>query len=423
MIVVLPLAIVIMGDSLMYVVLPGAFEDFGVGKTLGISAGFWVGLALSINRFVRLFSNQLAPFMYERFGLRSPFVAAVALGALTTLAYALSTGIALLLIARLFWGVSYSLMRLASQIVAFRFGSDRERGKYLGFYNMGQRLGSIIAVTAGAWMATKIGSQEAFAVLAGVGAIGVGVALAAPNISVPSLRPNRGADSSTVPKRSFAPLSLMASSAVTGSLQRRIASFSFVRFTIAFAANGLAIATVSPYLVELLADGRHVFGFSIAAITLGGLLVGTRWFGDLALSIPFGSLSDRIGRAKSIVGAIIVMIAALIFVAAIDSPELFVLLLPLMFFASILANTSLDASVGESVDSHTRSAVFARYSTWQDLGGALGPLLGLSLAELIGFQGGYFLAAAALTASLVTYILIRSATGRSSGARAAHAND
>ena len=411
LVVVLPLAIVIMGDSLMYVVLPTRFIDFGVGATLGLSTGFWVGLALSVNRFVRLVSNQLAARTYERAGLRTPFVAAVLLGALTTLAYAVSSGIVVLLVARLLWGVAYSFMRLASQIVVFRYGSSGNRGKYLGFFNMGQRAGSIIAVTAGAVMVSAIGSQPAFAVLAGVGGIGVAIALLAPRINVPAMTAGRSKPSRTSALSKIKPVNLMAPQSLSHDIKRYVASLSAMRFSIAFAANGLAIATVSPYLSQLLADGRTVFGASIAALTLGGLLIGTRWFGDLALSIPSGAISDRLGRTPVILAGVFIMMLALIVVAAVESPELFILLIPLMFFASILVNTSLDATVGEAVESHERTPVFARYSTWQDLGGALGPLLGLTLAEIIGFRGGYLLAAvllgASLSALLITTRLVR----------------
>lgn len=418
-VVVIPLALVIMGDSLMYVVLPTKFAEFGVGPTLGLSAGFWVGLALSANRFVRLVSNTFAARVYERAGLRTPFISAVLLGGLTTLAYSLSTGIVLLLISRLLWGVAYSFMRLASQIVVFRFGSDLNRGRYFGFYNMGQRAGSIIAVTAGAAMATAIGSQEAFAVLAGVGGIGVAIALMAPRIDVPSMAGRRVEGSKTPALSRISPVNLMAPQSLGQNVKRYVASLSLMRFSIAFAANGLAIATVSPYLAELLADGRTVFGMSIAALTLGGLLVGTRWFGDLALSIPSGAVSDRLGRMPVILAGVAVMTFVLLVVGIIDSPELFLLLMPLMFFASILGTTALDATLGESVGSHERAPAFARYSTWQDLGGALGPLLGLTLAEIIGFRGGYLLAAAMLAASL-SILIITSRLPRNRLAVAAH---
>ena len=71
---VAPTAAVIMGDSLMYVVLPVAAVEFGAGDQFGLAASFWIGLALSINRFIRLISNAFAASVYQRFGVRWPFV-------------------------------------------------------------------------------------------------------------------------------------------------------------------------------------------------------------------------------------------------------------------------------------------------------------------------------------------------------------
>ena len=183
---VAPIAAVIMGDSLMYVVLPVAADDFGVSDRLGLAASFWIGLALSINRFIRLVSNAAAASVYQRFGVRWPFVASIAAGALTTLAYGLGRDLALLLLARAVWGISYSFMRLAAHLMAFGVGTSDIRGRLMGFFNSGQRLGSLIAVTAGA-MLFQITSREAtFAALAGVGLLGVIAA-----VLVPDLRPGR----------------------------------------------------------------------------------------------------------------------------------------------------------------------------------------------------------------------------------------
>ena len=44
---VLPTAAVIMGDSLVYVVLPVVVAEFGAGEDFGLAASFWTGLAVS----------------------------------------------------------------------------------------------------------------------------------------------------------------------------------------------------------------------------------------------------------------------------------------------------------------------------------------------------------------------------------------
>ena len=57
---IVPLALVIMGDSILYVILPSNFENFGFKRFLNIDPVFWIGFILSINRFVRFFSNIFA---------------------------------------------------------------------------------------------------------------------------------------------------------------------------------------------------------------------------------------------------------------------------------------------------------------------------------------------------------------------------
>ena len=46
-----------------------------------------------------------------------------------------------------------------------------------------------------------------------------------------------------------------------------------------------------------------------------------------------------------------------------------------------------------------------RYSTWQDLGSALGPFAGFLIAARIGFQGGFLIAAVLLAASWALYLI------------------
>lgn len=398
---VAPTAAVIMGDSLMYVVLPVAAADFGVGDRLGLAASFWIGLALSINRFIRLVSNAAAASVYQRFGVRWPFVASIAAGALTTLAYGIGRGLAPLLLARAAWGVSYSFMRLAAYLTAFGVGTAHMRGRLLGFFNSGQRLGSLIAVTAGAMLFQAASRQATFAALAAIGLVGAVVAS-----QVPDLRPGRAAPAGNRLRDRLDPWSLAVSRLPheDRALRTTLLSISLMRFATAFAANGLAIATVAPYLSEIAGDDQTVFG-ALTVVTLAGLLVGFRWFSDLGLGVPLGHLSDRIGRRPSIAIGMAGMFAPLALIAAFDSIVAAVIGLPLLFIAAVGTNTALDAAMGETAPASARASAMGRYSTWQDLGSALGPFAGFLIAARIGFQGGFLVAAVLLAASWALYLV------------------
>ena len=400
---VAPTAAVIMGDSLMYVVLPVAAAEFGAGDHFGLAASFWIGFALSINRFIRLVSNALAAPVYQRFGVRWPFVASIAVGALTTLAYGLGSGLVSLLLARAVWGISYSHMRLAAQLTAFGVGTSAMRGRLMGFFNSGQRLGSLIAVTAGAVLFQLTSREVTFTALAGVGLIGVIIAT-----RVPNLRPERIRSSGRGLRNSLNPWDL-AVSRLPGygrKLRLPLLSISLMRFATAFAANGLAIATVAPYLAEFADENGKVLGGSLAVVTLAGLLVGFRWFSDLGLGVPLGHLSDRVGRRMSIACGMAAMFGALALIAAFDSVVAAVVGIPLLFVASVGVNAALDAAIGETSPDAIRAAVMGRYSTWLDLGAALGPLTGFLIADGIGFQGGFLVAAVLLAGAWALYVAV-----------------
>jgi len=70
----------IMGDSLMYNILPLEAESLGIPVVL-------VGVLLSANRIVRLLSNTWVSRLFERFGPRFPFLLSALMGLLTTAAY------------------------------------------------------------------------------------------------------------------------------------------------------------------------------------------------------------------------------------------------------------------------------------------------------------------------------------------------
>ena len=396
-----PTAAVIMGDSLMYVVLPVAAVEFGVEEQFGLAASFWIGLALSINRFIRLGSNAFAASVYQRFGVRWPFVASIAAGTLATLSYGLGTGVAVLLLARAVWGVSYSHMRLAAQLTAFGVGTSAIRGRMMGMFNSGQRFGSFVAVTAGAMLFHLTSREVTFTVLAGVGVFGVFIATRIPNLRPERIRPSVGGLRN---RMNAWDLAISRLPGYGRKLRIPLLSISLMRFATAFGANGLAIATLAPYLAGFADDNDRVLGGSFAVVTLAGLLVGFRWLSDISLGVPMGHLSDLVGRRISIACGMAAMIASLAMMVVADSAAAVVIGMPLLFLAAVGVNTALDAAIGETATSTTRAAVLGRYSTWLDLGAAMGPFTGFLVADRIGFDGGFLVAAVLLTGTWAFYV-------------------
>src|SRR5262245_19523603 len=143
-------AAAIVGDSLLYAVLPIVWPERGLDLQL-------VGVLLAANRFVRPIANPLAGRVMARFGVRGPLLASLLASVLSTAAYAAHAGFALLLAARLLWGVCWSFLRLAGILAALESSGERRRGYYLGFFNGTTRMGSFVAVFAGGALTDTIG--------------------------------------------------------------------------------------------------------------------------------------------------------------------------------------------------------------------------------------------------------------------------
>ena len=407
LIVVFPTTAVILGDSLIYIVLPASAADFGIGPALGLSTAFWLGLALSINRFVRIASNVLAATTYRRFGFRGPFIAATALGATTTLGYGLGSGIAVLLLARALWGVAYSFLRLGAQLTAFEVGRPDTRGRLLAFFNAGSRAGSLLAVTAGAVLADLTSRTVTFSALAALGLLGILVATRAPALTV-----RRGpASTSTTKQRSPSGYRERAWATVVAPVaasrhhtRTLMLSISLTKFAAAFASTGLVIATISPFLGDIVQRDPHIFGSTFRLVTLAGAIVGVRWFADLALSLPLGHASDIFGRRRTIATAAAIIVGSLVLAAQSQSLELFIFAIVAVFFSGVALETALDAAMGETAPHDVRPEAMARHAAWHDLGSATGPFAGFLIGASLGFDDAYLMAAALIAGTTLAYV-------------------
>ena len=101
-----------------------------------------------------------SPRSTRRFGANALAAGACAAAALSTLAYGLGTGFAVLLIARLVWGAAYGVLNLTN--MAYAYGDGKGAGKRMGVNRAVGTLGPMFALGAGGWLVTLIGPQHVF---------------------------------------------------------------------------------------------------------------------------------------------------------------------------------------------------------------------------------------------------------------------
>lgn len=392
------LALALLGDAMIYAVLPASVEDFG------LTVGF-VGVLLSVNRFIRVVSNPLAAAVYDRIGLKKPMLIAVLLAVGSTAAYGLFKSFWPLLVARVIWGISYSFLRLGGYLVILEEGSASVRGQLMGFFQAVQRSGNLVGVILGAMLADLMGHSSTFLLFAAITFFGIPLILA----RRPSLQTSRFGDGSepfnSVEGFNQSEQSLETQGVPTSySLIRwRLYAVYFIRFTIGFCVSGLVMSTLGLHLRSLEGDSSQIFGLSLGVTTLTGLLLGSRWAFSLGLATYLGMISDRIGRRKIILGFSILLGLVLVILGTFPIFLLVALVLPMLFLASVACEVSLDASVGDLAYPAIRSRALGWYTTWADLGMALGPLLGYALVNALGLETVYLLASGLLGAGIATY--------------------
>ena len=346
-----------------------------------------------------------------KFGFKYPYIFSILIGALTTISYGVNNQIIILIIARIFWGASFSFHRLGTQLAAFEFGSDNNTARFLGFANASIRGGSLLAVILGAFLIQITNITTTFFIFGITGLIIMFITILIPNFLIQKL-PNKELEvkRQNNRKKDFL-LTFIAgiNSDKTGmeKVKIKLLSAGFLRFSSAFTGNGLVVATASLFVSEVVVRDPVLLIFQINIITLAGIVIGIRWIADLFLSVPLGEISDKKGR--QLVANICVFLMILgsgLLIFSNSNSELMLISFTLLFCSSVGANVSLEAITGHLAGSAHRSLALSRFNTWADFGSAFGPLIGFILLGFAGFQIIYIVSVSILLFSWIIFLTI-----------------
>jgi len=343
----------LLGDQMLYAVLPVYFESLGI-------TAIQVGLLLSINRWVRLLTNHLAHVASHRVRPRPLLAAAFLLGTLTTLGYALAASFTLLVVARLSWGLAWSFIRHIGVLEVIARAPAGAGGRTMGFYNGISRVGSVAGLLGGAALVDLIGYPAAVVALAITSLVSVVLILADHGLR------------ESLPRVHTAPAD---SPAVRGASHVELA----LGFTLGIVGPGLVTATLGFVLQPYTNVGPS--GDGLTAATLTGALLAIRFVIDSAAAPWLGAFTDRLGIRRAataffLIGGVMLAIATARTVSLIE--------LGLVVTTFFVASTALQAGVASSV-SGRGSAPYARFVTASDVGAAAGPLTGWIALDTLGY--------------------------------------
>lgn len=338
----------LLGDQLLYSVLPTYYVELGL-------VPYQVGLLLSVNRFVRLVTNHLAEAVCRRFSPGMLLALSLIGGAGLTATYATATAFPVLLAARLCWGLCWSFIRQIGLVTVVDSAAEAHIGQLMGFYSGISRLGSITGNLLGA-----VGHD-----LIGFSAILVLFALAS-LLSAP-LGPwaRRGLHHRESPQRRdgrprWPGTALLVCGFVSGCV-----------------GQGLLASTLGLVLSESVGSSLSLFGTAIGVASLTGMVLASRWIADLGAPF-FGAISDRFGRRPAGIAFFALGALALVGAGQAVGPYQIAALVFIFYIAATGVNVSLTAQAGL-----LGPKAVAAYVTASDLGSAVGPNLGW-LAPQIG---------------------------------------
>jgi MFS family permease len=369
-IVALITAACLLGDSMLYVVLPTHWEEFGL-------TSLWqVGILLSVNRFVRLPLSPIVGWLYQSMSKRAGILLAVALAVLTTAGYGLAEGLWPLLLLRCLWGVAWTFLRLGAYFTIMDLSDDSNRGYYLGTYNGLFRLGSLAGMLAGGVLADSWGIAQVCALFASIAFVALPYVL-------------RDIEAERT-------VSVRAGGVGSGSWfrQREIGWTLFSGLFIALLFQGVFAAVLSHVIALRQTEVYQIGGFLVGAASIGGLLQGIRWGWEPFLAPWFGKVTDgEKGRLPLFV--LCLTLSAMLF-ALVPAEMPFLLWLVLLLCIQLAATaltTVMDALASDAASRSAKVTVMTAYSMVTDLGAALGPSLAYLVGGLWGMEAAFWGAA------------------------------
>jgi len=355
----LALAFASFGDAFLYPYLPLHSTTVGVPV-------MWVGVLLSINRFVRIVSNGFMVPLLAPYGLRVVLIFAVITAVGSTAGYAISGTVWVWLFFRICWGLAFSAMRIGTLGYALQ---QPGKGFALGLTRSLQEVGPITALLVSPLLLSEVSPDQIFLVLAA--------------FSLPAIV--------------FAwqlPLTDDRTEAIrNGKLLQFPSILNSITLLFAILIDGIIVVVLGILFIHYDSDIPLMTATALAAFYLG-----YRRVCIMLLSPAGGWLADRIGLDRVFVVSIVFAIAGLV-VLILGWVEMGAVMV-FTFYGVNVAITPGSVARGKS---HSLAAV-AENATWRDIGAALGTLIGGFVLTSKGLPVTLATGVFALTVLLVIYI-------------------
>jgi MFS family permease len=395
----LPVAVVVflggIGGGIAFPIIPI------LGVQLGLPA-LLVGWILSANRVTRLFANPVTGGLIDRFGGKWPltiglFVEAVATG---TYSLALHTSVPgwLLLAGRAIWGIGSSAIIVGGVTIALNASSEANRGRSTAVVRLALSLGMPAGMLAGGLVAGFVSNDAAFLFATAVTILAGALAW----WTVPATGPRRAERVSARPEPGSLGRRVRHAVATVVQADRRIQAVWLANLLVFFSVQGTLLAT----LVLLI----HARGISVAGLAeqpMAGALLAVMMLASAGVTLYVGAALDRVpARTGLALPGVASAAAGFAVLAWTRDPWLAVAGVVLLGVGMGGTSIPLLTLLGDLTPESRRGQVVGYYQFFGDVGGSLGPILGIELVTGWGFGPTYLAVAALLLAEVPLLALL-----------------
>lgn len=379
-----------LGGGLVFPILPD------LGLRLGVP-GFMIGLILSANRISRLVFNVPAGHVIGQLGPRITLSSALFIETVGILGYsaALHFGNAMwwLLAGRAIYGIGTAFLLVGAQAAVLSVSVKADRGRKTSLVRMAISSAVPGGLIFGGVLAALFSDDAAFLA-------GAGFTLAGAVIAVVSLPP--------------APISLTRRDTEAPTHPRftsLVRSPNFALVAAAWGVNLLIFLTMQGVLLStmvLLVQQRHIQLFGLQAQGTSGLVMAVLIGCSAVMAIGIGRAIDSVALRSTLLVPSLVGLAAGFALLAVAQT------LALMLLGAVLVGLSYNgvtlpmmAFLGDVVSRRQHGPAVGGYQLFGDIGGTIGPIIGIEAAMNVGLEPLYFAIAALPALAIVAALWLR----------------
>lgn len=357
-----------LGDAILYPVLPVYAEKLGIPL-------LWVGLLLSINRFVRIVSNTWIANIINKIGMKKVLLIASFFSVVTTIFYGLKLGLTTFIIARIIWGLSYSGLKIATLNYAAKV--KKQSGLIFGLTQSIKSLGALAALWIGPIVMDYFGIENGFFAIASVSLMAIVLTITLSDIKY------------------------KAANKIKTRLTFSITPINLLINILAIAVDGILVVV----LVNLF-ESMH-YNSEQLLILIAFYLLLKRLF-MVAVSFVSGFISIRIAPIKAFNFSVILCIIGLLLIAF---NQITIGIITVFLYNTIIVTYAPLISILHHKKENALQ-IISSVSTWWDLGAGIGSFFGLLIIKRIGQQNLFITLSILIAILFINFIHQNAKTNR-----------